>query len=171
MLQTLGIKVTAQARARSRELNHILRLLRDRPDYPMLATVVLRTMAQAVYQPANIRHPAWPRRLCAFTSPIRRYPDLLVHRGIGHVIDHAGRPGFVSIRRAGNGSARQAVFRTGAAGGRGNAPRGGAVQVCLHERAHRRRCRWCRYRTHALRALRHATGAQCGWPCSRNEPA
>jgi ribonuclease R len=95
MLQALGVKVTAQARSRSRELNQILQGLRDRPDYPMLATAVLRTMAQAVYQPANIGH--FGLALTAythFTSPIRRYPDLLVHRGIGHVLDQAKPASF-----------------------------------------------------------------------------
>jgi ribonuclease R len=92
MLQTLGMKVTAHARAKPRELNHILATLRDRPDYPMLATAVLRTMAQAVYQPANVGHFGLALGVYAhFTSPIRRYPDLLVHRGIGHLLDR-GKP-------------------------------------------------------------------------------
>lgn len=92
MLQALGAKVTSQARARPREINRILAALRDRPDYPMLATAVLRTMAQAVYQPANIGHFGLGLATYThFTSPIRRYPDLLVHRGIGHILDH-GKP-------------------------------------------------------------------------------
>jgi ribonuclease R len=92
MLQSLGVKVTDQARARPRELNRILAALRHRPDYGVLATAVLRTMAQAVYQPANIGHFGLALSSYAhFTSPIRRYPDLLVHRGIGHVIDR-GKP-------------------------------------------------------------------------------
>jgi ribonuclease R len=92
MLQALGLKVTEHARARPRELNGILAELRHRPDYGMLATAVLRTMAQAVYQPANIGHFGLALECYAhFTSPIRRYPDLLVHRGIGHVLDR-GKP-------------------------------------------------------------------------------
>jgi ribonuclease R len=92
MLQAIGLRVSDQAQSRTSELNRILRSIRQRPDYPMLATAVLRTMAQAVYQPANTGHfglalPAYTH----FTSPIRRYPDLLVHRGIGHVIDQ-GKP-------------------------------------------------------------------------------
>ncbi len=95
MLQSLGVKVSGQARARSRELNSILTSLRDRPDYPMLATAVLRTMAQAVYQPANIGHFGLALGVYAhFTSPIRRYPDLIVHRGIGHLIDRARPASF-----------------------------------------------------------------------------
>lgn len=90
MLQELGVKVTDQARLRPRELNRILVSLRERPQYPVLATAVLRTMAQAVYQPANIGH--FGLALTAythFTSPIRRYPDLLVHRGIAALIEQA----------------------------------------------------------------------------------
>ncbi len=92
MLQAIGLKITAQARVRTGELNRALRSIRQRADYPMLATAFLRSMAQAVYQPANIGHfglalPVYTH----FTSPIRRYPDLLVHRGIGHLLDH-GKP-------------------------------------------------------------------------------
>ena len=90
MLQSLGIKVTDAARSRTREFNTILAQLRERPDYGILATAVLRSMAQAVYQPENIGHFGLALSCYAhFTSPIRRYPDLLVHRGIGHVLDKA----------------------------------------------------------------------------------
>lgn len=93
MLQAIGLKVTAQAQTRTRELNQVLRSIRERADYPMLATAVLRTMAQAVYQPANIGHFGLALAVYThFTSPIRRYPDLLVHRGIGHLLDR-GKPG------------------------------------------------------------------------------
>jgi ribonuclease R len=88
MMQALGFNVAESALKKPAELNKVLRQLSERPDFPMLATSVLRTMAQAVYQPANAGHyglalPAYAH----FTSPIRRYPDLLVHRGIGHLID------------------------------------------------------------------------------------
>ncbi len=93
MLQSLGIRVSDAARSRTRDFNVILAELRARPDYSILATAVLRSMAQAVYQPENIGHFGLALGCYAhFTSPIRRYPDLLVHRGIGHVLDHA-RPG------------------------------------------------------------------------------
>jgi ribonuclease R len=56
-------------------------------DATMLQTVVLRSMQQAVYQPENVGHfglsyPAYAH----FTSPIRRYPDLLVHRAIKAIL-------------------------------------------------------------------------------------
>jgi ribonuclease R len=93
MLQELGFKVTAEARTQPRALNKVLRELARRPDFPVLGTAVLRTMAQAVYQPDNEGH--YGLALDAythFTSPIRRYPDLLVHRGIGHLLA-GGKPG------------------------------------------------------------------------------
>jgi len=58
------------------------------PDAAVVQTVMLRSMQAAVYQPANDGHfgLALPH-YAHFTSPIRRYPDLLVHRALGHVID------------------------------------------------------------------------------------
>ena len=59
----------------------------ERPDRHIIETMLLRSLSQAVYQPENkghfgLHYPAYAH----FTSPIRRYPDLLVHRGIRHVI-------------------------------------------------------------------------------------
>ncbi|HEY2019656.1 ribonuclease R [Paraburkholderia sp.] len=57
--------------------------IRDRPDAPMLQTMLLRSMQQAVYSPDNIGHFGLAYEAYAhFTSPIRRYPDLLTHRAI-----------------------------------------------------------------------------------------
>jgi ribonuclease R len=61
--------------------------IKDRPDAALLQTVMLRSMQQAVYSPDNVGHfglayPAYAH----FTSPIRRYPDLLVHRSIKAVL-------------------------------------------------------------------------------------
>lgn len=93
MLQELGFKVAAEARTQPRALNKVLADLHTRPDFPVLAMSVLRTMQQAVYQPHNEGH--FGLSLDAYThytSPIRRYPDLLVHRGIAHILSGA-KPG------------------------------------------------------------------------------
>ena len=93
LMQALGIKVTDQARTDPKQLNRVLEQIVGRPDYAILAVAVLRSLSQAVYQPPNIGHFGLGLAAYAhFTSPIRRYPDLLVHRGIGHVLD-AGKPG------------------------------------------------------------------------------
>jgi ribonuclease R len=93
LMQELGIKVADEARTDPKHMNRVLEQIADRPDYAILAVAVLRSLSQAVYQPANIGHFGLGLASYAhFTSPIRRYPDLLVHRGIGHVLD-GGKPG------------------------------------------------------------------------------
>ncbi len=69
---------------------HYMQLLGEavgRPDYHLIQTVLLRSLSQAQYSPDNIGHfgLAYPE-YAHFTSPIRRYPDLLVHRAIKHVL-------------------------------------------------------------------------------------
>jgi len=59
-----------------------------RTDRSVIQTVMLRSMQQAVYQPVNEGHFGLALEEYAhFTSPIRRYPDLLVHRALKHAID------------------------------------------------------------------------------------
>ncbi|WP_110674710.1 ribonuclease R [Salinicola sp. RZ23] len=62
-------------------------VIKDRPDADIIQTVMLRSMSQAVYSPHNEGHFGLAYQAYAhFTSPIRRYPDLLVHRAIRSVI-------------------------------------------------------------------------------------
>ena len=64
--------------------------IRERPDFALLQTVLLRSLSQAQYSPDNVGHFGLAYDAYAhFTSPIRRYPDLLVHRAIKSVL--AGR--------------------------------------------------------------------------------
>ena len=65
----------------------LLASVRERPDRHLIQTVLLRSMQQAVYSSENIGHfglafPAYTH----FTSPIRRYPDLIVHRIVKHIL-------------------------------------------------------------------------------------
>jgi ribonuclease R len=61
--------------------------IRDRPDFALLQTVLLRSLSQAQYSPENVGHFGLAYDAYAhFTSPIRRYPDLLVHRAIKAVL-------------------------------------------------------------------------------------
>jgi ribonuclease R len=65
----------------------LLKTASKRPDAHLLQTVMLRSMKQAVYSPDNVGHFGLALEAYAhFTSPIRRYPDLLVHRAIRHII-------------------------------------------------------------------------------------
>ncbi|HEY3564973.1 MAG TPA: ribonuclease R [Casimicrobiaceae bacterium] len=61
--------------------------IRDRPDFDLLQTVLLRSLSRAEYSPDNVGHFGLAYEAYAhFTSPIRRYPDLLVHRAIKAVL-------------------------------------------------------------------------------------
>ncbi|WP_026957895.1 ribonuclease R [Aliagarivorans taiwanensis] len=61
--------------------------IQERPDRELIQTMLLRSMMQAVYQPDNIGHFGLALKSYAhFTSPIRRYPDLLLHRVIKYLI-------------------------------------------------------------------------------------
>lgn len=65
----------------------LLESLQGRRDAHLIQTVMLRSMKQAVYSPDNVGHFGLAYTAYAhFTSPIRRYPDLLVHRAIRHLI-------------------------------------------------------------------------------------
>jgi len=65
----------------------LLEKVRDRPDKQLLQTVMLRSLQQAVYSPENVGHFGLAYEAYThFTSPIRRYPDLLIHRAIKSVL-------------------------------------------------------------------------------------
>ena len=67
------------------DFTRLLKKVRDRPDAALLESVLLRSQSLAVYSPDNVGHFGLALESYAhFTSPIRRYPDLLVHRAIKH---------------------------------------------------------------------------------------
>lgn len=69
------------------DYQRLLHAVTDRDDVNLIQTMLLRSMSQAVYQPDNTGHFGLGYEEYAhFTSPIRRYPDLLVHRAIRYVI-------------------------------------------------------------------------------------
>jgi len=82
-LDTLDIRLPRGQVLRPKDFNRILARVEDRPEARLVNEVVLRSQAQAAYDPANIGHFGLAlRRYCHFTSPIRRYADLLVHRSL-----------------------------------------------------------------------------------------
>jgi ribonuclease R len=82
-LRALGIGVELPAEITTRDLQKIAPRIKDPAARPFVESLVVRSMMQAVYQPANIGHFGLALKQYAhFTSPIRRYPDLLVHRSI-----------------------------------------------------------------------------------------
>ena len=82
-----GLTVGGGATPSAVDYARLSREIQDRPDRSVIQTVMLRSMQQAVYQPRNEGHFGLALEQYAhFTSPIRRYPDLLVHRAIKHAI-------------------------------------------------------------------------------------
>ena len=86
-LGELGLFLGGGDEPQPRHYASLLTTASKRPDGHLLQTVMLRSMKQAVYSPDNIGHFGLALDAYAhFTSPIRRYPDLMVHRAIRHII-------------------------------------------------------------------------------------
>ena len=86
-LATRGLSFATEGEVDPKRLARLLTQVRQRPDAATLEGIIIRSLAQAVYQPENIGHFGLALGEYAhFTSPIRRYPDLLVHRAIRHVL-------------------------------------------------------------------------------------
>jgi ribonuclease R len=82
-LATFDVPLALGQVVRPRTFNHLLDTIGDRPERQEIMEQVLRTQMQAVYAPANIGHFGLALGSYAhFTSPIRRYADLLVHRAL-----------------------------------------------------------------------------------------
>jgi ribonuclease R len=85
-LAALGLSLSGGAKPKSADFALLLKTIRKRPDYSLIQTVLLRSMNQALYHPDNVGHFGLAyNEYTHFTSPIRRYPDLLVHRAIMQV--------------------------------------------------------------------------------------
>ena len=87
-LAGFGIKLAAGQRPRPDYFNRILAQVAGAPHAPAVNTAILRSQAKAEYSPDNIGHFGLNlSRYCHFTSPIRRYADLLVHRALIAALD------------------------------------------------------------------------------------
>ncbi len=87
-LGELGLKLPGREKPTAEDYAALLEQVKTRPDRHLIQTVLLRSMKQAMYSSDNVGHfglayPAYTH----FTSPIRRYPDLIVHRAIKHLLD------------------------------------------------------------------------------------
>ena len=83
----LGVQLGGGDEPKAKDYGKLLASLGDRPDVRLIHTVLLRSLSQAIYSPDNIGHFALGfENYTHFTSPIRRYPDLLVHRAIKGIL-------------------------------------------------------------------------------------
>ena len=106
-LGELGLSLHKGKEPSPKDYQALLANIADRPDFHLIQTVMLRSLSQAVYSVDNNGHFGLNYEAYThFTSPIRRYPDLLVHRAIRSVIrskvetPHVKRAGAPSIPKA-----------------------------------------------------------------------
>jgi ribonuclease R len=86
-LKEFGLQLTGGEEPHAKDYAKLLEKVKGRPDQQLLQTVMLRSLQQAVYSPDNVGHFGLAYESYAhFTSPIRRYPDLLIHRAIKAVL-------------------------------------------------------------------------------------
>ncbi|TQK10957.1 RNAse R [Herbaspirillum sp. SJZ107] len=86
-LKQAGLNLGGGTTPQARDYAELMQRIKERPDATLLQTMLLRSMQQAVYSPDNVGHFGLAYEHYAhFTSPIRRYPDLLTHRAIKAVL-------------------------------------------------------------------------------------
>ena len=102
-LGTMGLSLTRKKGDPTPEdYAAVLQKIQDRPDAQLIQTVMLRSLSQAVYTPHNAGHFGLNYEAYThFTSPIRRYPDLLVHRAVRSVIRSRRKTDLVQRSGAG----------------------------------------------------------------------
>ncbi|WP_369922622.1 ribonuclease R [Marinomonas polaris] len=97
-LGLLGLELTGGTKPTPADYAALSESIKERADVRSIQTMMLRSMSQAVYQADNLGHFGLNYEAYThFTSPIRRYPDLLVHRAIRYLIRGEGRP---TVRQA-----------------------------------------------------------------------
>lgn len=96
-LGELNLKLGAPSRRiTSNDFAELSEQIQGRDDYHMIQTLMLRSMKQAIYKAENTGHFGLAlTHYTHFTSPIRRYPDLLVHRALKHIIRQRKRADYL----------------------------------------------------------------------------
>ncbi|MBA4805891.1 MAG: ribonuclease R [Brevundimonas sp.] len=111
-LQTIGKPWAKGEPATTKRFNRLLDETRDGPHAEVVNEVVLRTQMQAIYSPENIGHFGLNLdRYAHFTSPIRRYSDLIVHRGLIRALN-LGKDGLTDREIAELATIAEQVTRT-----------------------------------------------------------
>lgn len=88
-LKAFGLRMSGGEIPTAKDYAKLLDRIQSRSDAHILQTVMLRSLRQAVYSPKNVGHFGLSyEAYLHFTSPIRRYPDVLVHRALKHAINN-----------------------------------------------------------------------------------
>ncbi len=94
-LAEMGLSLGGGEQPTAKHYARLLASLKDRPDKHLVETVLLRSLSQAMYSAENIGHFGLAlESYTHFTSPIRRYPDLIIHRAIRHLLQRRKPRGF-----------------------------------------------------------------------------
>jgi len=94
-LESLGVGFSKSPKPKPKDYMAVLKQIAHRKDKHIIEMMLLRSMAQAIYSPESLGHFGLALPLYAhFTSPIRRYPDLVVHRTIRHLISEKNKDSF-----------------------------------------------------------------------------
>ncbi len=93
MCEELGLDYDVEDTRDPKKLGDLLKSFSDHPLAPVLNSLLLRSMKQATYDVANVGHFGLASKAYLhFTSPIRRYPDLVVHRQVHAALAHPSHP-------------------------------------------------------------------------------
>jgi ribonuclease R len=96
LLREMGYTFSFRGEITPKKLQRVILAVKDKPEEAFIQEILLRSLAKAVYQPENIGHFGLAFPLYThFTSPIRRYPDLLVHRILKLLINKKLNSNFV----------------------------------------------------------------------------
>ena len=99
-LRGLGIRKSWKTQPEPMDFERIVQQIKGREDKDLIMAMLLRSQSMATYQESNVGHFGLALEAYThFTSPIRRYPDLLVHRAIHHLLQHRKAEGYRYSRK------------------------------------------------------------------------
>ena len=85
----LGLSLAGGDKPQAQDYARVLEKIKGKPEARLVQTVMLRSLSQAIYSPENIGHFGLAfSHYAHFTSPIRRYPDLMVHRRLKEIVNN-----------------------------------------------------------------------------------